>query len=68
MVFIDNFSRFMYARAMKDKTAATAAKTFEKILEDWRKEFPNSEIKTILMDDGSEFKASIKIRRALFKY
>ena len=48
----------MYARAMRDKTAATAAKTFEKVLQDWKKDFPNSEIKTILMDDGSEFKGA----------
>jgi hypothetical protein len=46
----------MYARAMKDKTAATAAKTMEKILEDFKKEFPGTQIKTMLMDDGSEFK------------
>lgn len=51
-VLVDNFSRYMYARAMKDKTAEVTAQIFESILKEIKKDFKNPEIKACISDDG----------------
>lgn len=74
LVCIDNFSRYMYTRTMVNKEAATTAKKLEEILDQIKVEFPSSDIKKIITDDGSEFKGAtgklleergIRIQRAL---
>lgn len=60
IVWIDNFSRFMYATPVPNKEATTIAKSFMETLKRQRKEYPNAPIKTLLSDDGGEFKGAFE--------
>ena len=61
IVFIDNFSRFMYTAAIPNKEATTCAKAFkDTILAKQREEYPDAPIKTLLSDDGGEFKGEFE--------
>lgn len=60
IVFIDNFSRFMYASPIPNKEATTVAKSFSETLRRQREEYPNAPIKTLLSDDGGEFKGEFE--------
>jgi len=58
---IDNYSRKLFTRAMKNKEAETTTEALESIMKQIVREFPRSSIAKkkpgkCLMDDGSEFK------------
>ena len=74
LVFVDNFSRFMLAVAMKDKTAITTSKALDTILRTIERDHKPHVIKSLITDDGGEFKGptdqllnskNIKVTRAL---
>jgi transposase InsO family protein len=56
IVFVDNFSRYMYTKGVTGKTAPKVAAGFRDILEKFKKEFPKANIETMVADDGGEFK------------
>ena len=55
LVVVDNFSRFMFSRALTSKKASTTAKGMADILDEIRETYKKVP-KYILSDDGSEFK------------
>ena len=55
LVVVDNFSRFMFSRALTSKKASTTARGMAEILDEI-KETHKKVPKYILSDDGSEFK------------
>lgn len=74
LVFVDNFSRFMLAVAMKDKSAITTSKALATILRTVERDHKPHVIKSLITDDGGEFKGptdqlltskNIKVTRAL---
>lgn len=74
LVFVDNFSRFMLALPMKNKTALTTSKALSVILKVVEREHKPHKIKSLITDDGGEFKGptdqllkenDIKVTRAL---
>ena len=55
-VCVDNFSRYLYTEAIKDKTASSCGEAMNKILKKIKGKHPKADIKYILSDDGAEFK------------
>jgi len=57
LVLVDNFSRFMWAKGISDKTSEKTAKAMSVLLDKIKKEYGSSYPPSyILSDDGSEFK------------
>ena len=58
----DNFSRYLWTRAISNKDASTVASALESIIADVRRDSGNPEfpIKYIQMDDGGEFKGDVE--------
>ena len=50
----------MYATPIPNKEATTVAKSFMETLKRQRKEYPKAPIKTLLSDDGGEFKGAFE--------
>ena len=59
LVVIDNFSRFMIARPMLDKTSKTTERHLRDILRQIQKDYPTAKITRIITDDGGEFKGEV---------
>lgn len=60
LVVVDNYSRYMFAKTMVNKTAETTAKNLEKILDDINKfKRDDQKITKIITDDGGEFKGPV---------
>ena len=55
LVVVDNFSRYMFAKAITSKTHGTVAKAMGEILDEVKEEF-NKKPQFVLSDDGGEFK------------
>lgn len=59
LVVLDNFSRYMVAVPLTDKTATKTAVGLRKVLDKVKAEFGNPKITSILTDDGGEFKGDV---------
>ena len=59
LVVLDNFSRYMVAVPLTDKTATKTAVGLRKVLDKIKAEFGNPKITSILTDDGGEFKGDV---------
>jgi hypothetical protein len=55
-VFVDNFSRYMWAVPIRHKTAEACGKAMESIFKKIKEKYPKFKPAYILSDDGSEFK------------
>ena len=59
LVCVDNFSRYMIVRVMRNKTAKTTARHLETVLDEIRGFTGGKDIKRIITDDGGEFKGPV---------
>ena len=73
LIVVDNFSRFMYSRAINAKEGAVTARAFRHVLDAIERDY-GKKPKTIITDDGGEFKKDfarlctaegIKIKRTI---
>jgi transposase InsO family protein len=63
LVAIDCFSRFVWVKPLKTKSASEVADVFQELIDDWQPELP----KQITVDQGTEFK-NVKVTNLFKKY